>query len=116
MNHDTYLPFFFHIILVSYKKINNAQGGQSRGNAGLVNTVDFPAATGSRPIENGGHVQSTLHGGSFSCEKCQFPFSSMMLIYFALLSFLPWKIWFLISAITTTISILVCFMPKTRVS
>lgn len=48
----------------SYKKINNAQGGQSRGNAGPVNTVDFPAATGSRPIENGGHVQSTLHASN----------------------------------------------------
>ncbi|XP_056684123.1 eukaryotic translation initiation factor 4G isoform X2 [Spinacia oleracea] len=45
----------------SYKKVNNAQGGQSRGNAAPVNTSDFNAATGLRSVENGAHVQSTLH-------------------------------------------------------
>ncbi|XP_021719816.1 eukaryotic translation initiation factor 4G-like isoform X2 [Chenopodium quinoa] len=43
----------------SYKKVNHAQGGQSRGNSGPV-TPDFNAVTSSRYAENGGHVQSTL--------------------------------------------------------
>lgn len=45
----------------SYKKVVNAQGGQSRGNAGPVNTSsDLNAATGLCSVENAGHVQSTL--------------------------------------------------------
>lgn len=47
----------------SYKKVNNAQGGQSRGNA-IPLTSDINAAAGSRSVENGSHVQSTLHGAS----------------------------------------------------
>ena len=49
--------------MISYKKVVNAQGGQSRGNAGPVNTSsDLNAATGLRSVENAGHVQSTLQG------------------------------------------------------
>lgn len=48
----------------SYKKTDNAQGGNSRGALSPVNTSDSDNAAGARSVENGGHVQSTLHGVS----------------------------------------------------
>lgn len=49
----------------SFKKSNNAQGGQSRGTFGSVNTSSDPnPGSGARSVDNGGQVQSTLHGVS----------------------------------------------------
>ena len=47
----------------SFKKSNNAQGGQSRGNFASVNTSsNSNPANEARSVENGGHVQSSIHG------------------------------------------------------
>ncbi|KAL9228806.1 hypothetical protein vseg_004346 [Gypsophila vaccaria] len=49
----------------SFKKPNNGNVGQSRGNSGPVNSSSDPnTTTGARPVENGSHVQSTVSGAS----------------------------------------------------
>ncbi|KMS99890.1 hypothetical protein BVRB_1g017390 isoform A [Beta vulgaris subsp. vulgaris] len=49
----------------SFKKSNNAQGGQSRGELGSVNTTSDTnsLAAGVYPVKNGNHVQPKLRDG-----------------------------------------------------
>ncbi|KAI4354639.1 hypothetical protein L6164_003486 [Bauhinia variegata] len=48
----------------SFKKSNNAQGGQSSVNPSTVNSIESASASTSRTIQNGTHVQPQLHGAS----------------------------------------------------
>ncbi|XWS77357.1 hypothetical protein CRYUN_Cryun01aG0254300 [Craigia yunnanensis] len=48
----------------SFKKSNNAQGGQSRLNSPAVNTSESSNASASGNIQNGAHVQPQLQGAS----------------------------------------------------
>ncbi|OMO69693.1 MIF4G-like, type 3 [Corchorus capsularis] len=48
----------------SFKKSNNAQGGQSRVNSPAVNSSDSSNASAARNIQNGAHVQPQLQGAS----------------------------------------------------
>ncbi|KAI4354637.1 hypothetical protein L6164_003485 [Bauhinia variegata] len=45
----------------SFKKSNNAQGGQSGVNPSTVNSTESTSASTSRTIQNGTHVQPKLH-------------------------------------------------------
>ncbi|XWS35564.1 hypothetical protein CRYUN_Cryun20dG0008000 [Craigia yunnanensis] len=48
----------------SFKKSNNAQGGQSRVNSPAVNSSESSNASAARNIQNGAHVQPQLQGAS----------------------------------------------------
>ncbi|GMI91126.1 eukaryotic translation initiation factor 4G, CUCUMOVIRUS MULTIPLICATION 2 [Hibiscus trionum] len=50
----------------SFKKSNNAQGGQSRVNSPAVNSTGFANASATRNIQNGAHEQPQLKGASDS--------------------------------------------------
>ncbi|GMJ01428.1 eukaryotic translation initiation factor 4G, CUCUMOVIRUS MULTIPLICATION 2 [Hibiscus trionum] len=48
----------------SFKKSNNAQGGQSRVNSPAVNSAESANASATRNIQNGAHAQPQLKGAS----------------------------------------------------
>ncbi|GMI74099.1 eukaryotic translation initiation factor 4G, CUCUMOVIRUS MULTIPLICATION 2 [Hibiscus trionum] len=48
----------------SFKKSNNAQGGQSRVNSPAVNSKESSNASANRTIQNGAHVQPQFQGAS----------------------------------------------------
>ncbi|KAL4383131.1 hypothetical protein GQ457_15G026790 [Hibiscus cannabinus] len=48
----------------SFKKSNNAQGGQSRVNSPAVNSTESNNASATRNIQNGAHAQPQLKGAS----------------------------------------------------
>ncbi|GMI74103.1 eukaryotic translation initiation factor 4G, CUCUMOVIRUS MULTIPLICATION 2 [Hibiscus trionum] len=48
----------------SFKKSNNAQGGQSRVNSPAVNSTEFSNSSATRNIQNGALVQPQLQGAS----------------------------------------------------
>ncbi|GMJ01402.1 eukaryotic translation initiation factor 4G, CUCUMOVIRUS MULTIPLICATION 2 [Hibiscus trionum] len=50
----------------SFKKSNNAQGGQSRVNSPAVNSAESANASATRNIQNGAHAQPQLKGASDS--------------------------------------------------
>lgn len=49
--------FFFLVVLFSFKKTNNAQGGQSRGGLPTVNSTDSSNAPNPRGVQNGESVR-----------------------------------------------------------
>ncbi|GAB4862004.1 hypothetical protein Ancab_037258 [Ancistrocladus abbreviatus] len=48
----------------SFKKTNNAQGGHLRTTVGSVKSSESNSATAVRAVQNGTHVQASLHGAS----------------------------------------------------
>ncbi|KAE8702023.1 Eukaryotic translation initiation factor 4G [Hibiscus syriacus] len=48
----------------SFKKSNNAQGGQSRANSPAVNSTESSSASAASNVQNGTHVQPRLQGSS----------------------------------------------------